>query len=191
MSVFSNKKKITENRLTSTITATPENNVKLTESYWNKSPTNLGVRKTNRFSKNSSGFFTAEPTKSEPMKLGGSRSNGETKNEITGVGVVVVEDDLVRIVEENRVAMTKEEQSEFGAQPFMLPDKCYDATGKKEINNTSIAKAIKKKIKEDLSKEKKKLVFSTTAVQKLLEKGDDEIIKYAQSDKRYYSEKVK
>ena len=63
MSVFSNKKKLTENRLTSTITATPENQVKLTESSWNKSPTNLGVRKTNRFSKNSSGFFTAEPKK--------------------------------------------------------------------------------------------------------------------------------
>jgi hypothetical protein len=68
MSVFSNKKKITENRLTSTITATPENNVKLTESYWNKSPTNLGVRKTNRFSKNSSGFFTAESKKKKKKK---------------------------------------------------------------------------------------------------------------------------
>ena len=65
MSVFSNNKKLTENRLTSTITATPENQVKLTESSWNKSPTNLGVRKSNRFSKNSSGFFTAESKKSK------------------------------------------------------------------------------------------------------------------------------
>lgn len=179
MSVFLNKAK--NYNMHSNINSS---SAKLTESSWNKSPTNLGVRKTNRFSKNSSGFFTAEPTKSEPMKSGGSRSNGETKNEITGVGVVVVEGGLVRILQENRVAMTKEEQSEFGAQPFMLPDKCYDATGKIEINNTSIAKAIRDTIEEDLSKEKKK--FSTTAVQKLLEKGDDFIIKYAQDNQDYF-----
>lgn len=178
MSVFLNKAK--NYNMHSNINSS---SAKLIESSWNKSPTNLGVRKTNRFSKNSSGFFTAEPTKSEPMKSGGSRSNGETKNEITGVGVVVVEGGLVRILQENRVAMTKEEQSEFGAQPFMLPGKCYDATGI-EIKNTNIANAIRDKIKDDLSKEKKKgkVVFSTTDVQKLLKMEDDEIIKYAQNN---------
>ena len=80
MSVFSNKKKITENRLTSTITATPENNVKLTESYWNKSPTNLGVRKTNRFSKNSSGFFTAESKKKKEKKTEDGMTMKELKS---------------------------------------------------------------------------------------------------------------
>lgn len=181
MSVFLNKAK--NYNMHSNINSS---SAKLTESSWNKSPVNLGVRKSNRFSKNSSGFFTAEPTKSEQMKSGGSRSNGETKNEITGVGVVVVEGGLVRILQENRVAMTKEEQSEFGAQPFMLPDKCYDATGKKEIENTSIANAIRKQIEEDTREGK--VAFSTTAVQKLLEKGDDEIIKYAQDNAKRFKD---
>lgn len=183
MSVFLNKAK--NYNMHSNINSS---SAKLTESSWNKSPTNLGVRKTNRFSKNSSGFFTAEPTKSEPMKSGGSRSNGETKNEITGVGVVVVEGGLVRLLQENRVAMTKEEQSKFGAQPFMLPDnKCRDATGI-EIDNKRIADAIRYEIKKDLSKEKKKrkVAFFTTDVQKLLKMKDDEIITYAQNNAKRF-----
>ena len=146
---------------------------------WNKSPNNLGVRKTNRFWQMNSDFFRAEPTKS-----GGAERNqneGETKNNITGVCVVVIKGNTFRMVKENRVAMTKEQQKIFGVQPFMLPSESIKDGENNEINNEKIAEAIKLEIQNG------KPTFSTADVRKLLDKTNDEIIGYAQNNAQTFA----